>query len=260
LELAVKNENDTLQEQLAQKTTPNESPLTALAPGGGSGGRRITKDPDSFSGTEKTITKSPPITPRILRRARDSPRNFPGFSDPRKSDDPATWGVLHRDRAHAPPKPHPSLLCCLESGAKPACTFGASTLWQSLSQLASKHYRNFKLVIPTLEEYPNYCENSWSAGVLRRRFSPAPQKMNAHSRMCIHSKSVWLTMSECTLTSAPPENGKRKKAAYLALTRTHNQTKLRGTITLLNHSINRHLVQRVATDWLFNYYSATLPV
>ena len=58
LELAAKqNENDTLQEQLAQKTALNESALTALAAGSGSSGRRLTKDPDSFSGTEKNIAK-----------------------------------------------------------------------------------------------------------------------------------------------------------------------------------------------------------
>jgi hypothetical protein len=58
--------------------------------------------------------------------------------------------------------------------------------------------------------------------------------LNAHSRMCIHSKSVWLTLNECTLErafpSAPPKNGMRKKAALQVHTlhslATHNPTKL----------------------------------
>ena len=58
LELAVKqDENDTLREQLNQKTILNESALTALAASSSSGGRRLTKDPDSFPGTEKNIAK-----------------------------------------------------------------------------------------------------------------------------------------------------------------------------------------------------------
>jgi hypothetical protein len=58
LELAAKqDENDTLREQLNQKTILNESALTALAANSGSSGRRLTKDPDSFPGTEKNIAK-----------------------------------------------------------------------------------------------------------------------------------------------------------------------------------------------------------
>ena len=58
LELATKqDENDILQVQLAQKTALNESALTALAASSSSSGRRLTKDPNAFSGTEKNITK-----------------------------------------------------------------------------------------------------------------------------------------------------------------------------------------------------------
>jgi hypothetical protein len=58
LELAAKqDENDILQVQLAQKTALNESALTALAASSSSSGRRLTKDPNAFSGTEKNIAK-----------------------------------------------------------------------------------------------------------------------------------------------------------------------------------------------------------
>jgi hypothetical protein len=58
LESAAKqDEVDVLRDELARKTTLNETALVALAAGGNSNGRRLTKDPPPFSGTEEHIAK-----------------------------------------------------------------------------------------------------------------------------------------------------------------------------------------------------------
>jgi hypothetical protein len=58
LELTVKqDEVDALRDELARKTTLNETALAALAAGGSSNGRRLTKDLPPFSSTEEHIAK-----------------------------------------------------------------------------------------------------------------------------------------------------------------------------------------------------------
>jgi hypothetical protein len=58
LELAEKHDEiQILRDQLTQKIALNETALTALAAGGNNSGRRLTKDPNAFSGTEKNIAK-----------------------------------------------------------------------------------------------------------------------------------------------------------------------------------------------------------